>query len=689
MDSDKGLISPRHVIEVFFLYFAVAFAIHHPGFDSAMIYDSAALIERKADLFAQGLVEVLRIVPARPLFMTSLYANYLLAGMDPYFFRVFNAAILGAAGTALTLMIVLILSSPGHTHTETKSRTLAVGVFLGLLFVVHPLQNFVVLYVWQREAILACFFYFSAMAAYLGVRSGRLSHAVPGLALVGGLFFAGLLTKENVITLPLMLVLAELILFKQSWRELAGRALSIGAITLAPLLIYLFLTWSLHAADSRHPEGIVNRLLIHYSVSGLTFSQVTLTEGRVVFSYLFSVLAPFWTRPQLIEAQIVSTSLWNPPTTIAACAGLTVLIGLAVRYRKERPVEAFGTFFYFLALVPESLLIPQFLFFGYRPILAMSGVLMILGQALLSLLKACEAKQQAYRFSIVAGCLLLAVLFGSQSFRQAARWNSFEFWSDAYSRLPAMSESVEQKPYWDVVVNFSGELLKEGKNPEAIEMLKKTISPFTEMAPVMAVLGEGPEEHSSVDAATKKAPDIRLRLPPNLLVNLTLALRRSGKLQEANNVNAISHNDLGMAFEETGNMSAALEHYRRAVAMRPDFPEALYNLGNSLRQVGDLGQSAASLRRALELRPNYAQAIESLGYTLLMSGQFADAIASFKRIIDADSRNPNLHNAMGVALAEQGQTEQARAHFKAALDIDPRHTEAEYNLRALPADPAR
>jgi len=725
MDSDKGLIRPRHVIEFFLLYFAVAFAIHHPGFDSAMIYDSAAWIDGKASVFAKkDPIEVLRIVPARPLFMLSLYANYALTGMAPYFFRVCNAAILGAAGAALMLLTLVLLSLPGRTGPQEGGQRLAVAGFLGLLFTVHPLQSFVVLYIWQREAILACFFYFSALAAYLGVRSGRLARAALGLALVGALFFAGMLTKENVITLPLTLILAELILFRQNRKELVGRLFSIAAITVPPLVVYLLLTWSLHGVESQHPEGVVKRLLTYYSNSGLTFFQVVLTESRVVFSYLFSIIAPFWARPQLVKAEIVSTSLWNPPITIAACAGVTILIWLAIKYRKARPVETFGVLFYFVALLPESLLIPQFLFFGYRPILSMTGILMVLGQAMVSLLERgytrketpedtiwcnparrvaqISPRHRAYRFSVVSACLLLVVSFGLQTFVQATKWNPLDFWRDAYHSLPALSERMEPKPYWDVLVNFGAVLLREDKYLEAVEVLKKAAALSPEMGTVMATLQGGPEaiERSpNLPTSSRQPARNGLKAPANLLVNLGLALKRSGNLPEAIIVyrkalemdpnSAMAHNNLGKVLQESGNTLTALEEYRIALAIRPDFPEALYNLGNSLRQVGDLGQSAASLRRALELRPNYAQAIESLGYTLLMSGQFADAVASFKRIIDADSRNPNLHNAMGVALAEQGQTEQARAHFKAALDIDPRHTEAEHNLRTLPGAPLR
>ena len=700
MDSDKSLIRLRELIAIFLLYFAVAFAIHQPGFHSAMIYDSAAWVNGKANVFAQGNpIEVIRTVPARPLFMMSLYANYVLAGMDPYFFRVCNAAILGAAGAALMLLTLLIFSLPGQANTQPRIHRLAIGGFLGLLFTVHPLQSFVVLYVWQREAILACFFYFSALATYLAIRSGRLSPPPQALVLVGVLFFAGLLTKENVATLPLTLIIAEVILFKENRKEFIQKACSIGAITLPPLIGYLYLTWILHGAQSEHPQGIVNRLLTYYGDSGLTLVQVVLTETRVVFSYLLTIVAPFWDNPQFMKAEIVSTSLWNPPITMAAFAGIIVMIYLAIRYREERPVEAFGIIFYLVALAPESLLIPHYLFFGYRPILSMAGILLILGRVIVPLVKWSETKPQrrAYRFSIVAVWLILVIAFGLQTFRQATRWNPLNFWSDAYLRLPALSEQVEKRPYWDILMNFSSELFGWGMYAKGTEVLKRATPLSRDAETVIAMLPDLPSETEKLTESTLPRTDPtknQFKLSPSLLINLGLALKRNGKIQDAIRIygkaleidptSAIAHNHLGMALQEGGNASMAVEQYRRALALTPDFPEALYNLGNSLREIGDLAQSAASLRKAIELRPDYAQASESLGYTLLMSGKFADAGASLRRALAVNWRNANVHNALGIALAEQGKAEQAEVHFKMALSIDPGHKEAQYNLDMLP-----
>ena len=85
-------------------------------------------------------------------------------------------------------------------------------MFLGILFTVHPLQSMVVLYAWQREAIMGCLFYYSALAAYVAVRSERIP-LTAGYGATAVLFLAGMLSKENVATLPVAVMLAEMTLF--------------------------------------------------------------------------------------------------------------------------------------------------------------------------------------------------------------------------------------------------------------------------------------------------------------------------------------------------------------------------------------------------------------------------------------------------------------------------------------------
>jgi tetratricopeptide (TPR) repeat protein len=73
-----------------------------------------------------------------------------------------------------------------------------------------------------------------------------------------------------------------------------------------------------------------------------------------------------------------------------------------------------------------------------------------------------------------------------------------------------------------------------------------------------------------------------------------------------------------------------------AVALRPDSPGALSNLGNVLRDKGQLDEAIALHRKAIELNPKLAQAHTDLGNVLERKGRVDDAIACYRKAIELD-----------------------------------------------------
>ncbi len=469
------LLSVPQILLTFAAFLAAAYGLHFLGFGSPMVYDSSAWIEQKAYVFAtHDPLQVISIVPVRPLFMLSLYFNYMLTGMDPYFFRVLNATLLAATGIVLALLLVTILEIPG-LHTQlTAGGKRWVAIFLATLFVVHPLQSFVVLYVWQREAILACFFYFSALASYLGVRSGRFSGSLTGYALTGALFLAGLFSKENLLTLPLIMGLAEVTLFRQGWRQLVRRVCILAAVIIPPLIAYLALTYVLHGTESQHTQGVLNRLAGHYAYSGLTLLQVALTESRVFFSYLWMILAPNFDGLQFARVEIISNSLFNPPITALACIGIIGLVAMAAALARKKPMISFGFLFFVITLMPESLLIPQYLYFGYRAVLPMAGVLIILADLIPRLIAWVGQKTRtAVLKPAIAVTVLFAIIYPSSiTLSQAKKWTPLNFWKSASDGLPPFSAHLETVPYLDIAVNSMLEHINIGQYIEAISIFR-------------------------------------------------------------------------------------------------------------------------------------------------------------------------------------------------------------------------
>ena len=76
--------------------------------------------------------------------------------------------------------------------------------------------------------------------------------------------------------------------------------------------------------------------------------------------------------------------------------------------------------------------------------------------------------------------------------------------------------------------------------------------------------------------------------------------------------------NLGNALTERGSLDEAVVELRRALQVKPDFPEAWSNLATALCKQGLLDETVAAYRRAVELSPECAQAHSSLIFTLLL-----------------------------------------------------------------------
>jgi tetratricopeptide (TPR) repeat protein len=658
----RPLYSVLTLCLIFLVFYALAFALQHKGFNSAMVYDGAALIYNSADKFAEGdQVKIMRMVPIRPLFMLSIYYNYLVSGVEPYYFRMVNTIFVAAGGLALVLLCMIIFEIPGLRLPGTRLDKQGVSIFLGLLFVAHPLQTFVVLYEWQREASMAYFFYFATLAMYLAARSGRFRHTIPPYILTATLFLLGLLSKENLATVPVVLGLAELTLFRQNVRQLLKRALVVALITVPPIIAYIFATRYLYGPAGETSWEIFSRLAAYYKYSGQTPLQVVLTESRVLFSYLSMVLAPFFFTPEFMRAEIVSTSLLNPPATLVACAGVIALIGLSIGLLRKSPLIAFGILFYIIVLMPECLLIPQYLFFGYRAILPMAGILLAIGAMTLALVNWGRARlsAKAFRRAVALATILPVICMGAVTFSVARSWTALQFWRNPASQLPTISENVETVPYLDITLNYMANLLAAKNYSEAIEVFGKVSE--TTLQPEVSSPKPGAALYKSehIDEAAAKFIE-KFRGRPQRTSSGLLAL--------------------GGALAQTGNVHQAVTAYRKAVQIDPYNKNARLNLAGFLAQTGNLQESVQHYVKAMQIDPKSAPAHYGLGLVQQRASRPEVAIQLYRKALELDGRSVMAYNLLGRALKDSGKLQEAMEQYRKAIEVDPKSADSHHNL---------
>lgn len=142
----------------------------------------------------------------------------------------------------------------------------------------------------------------------------------------------------------------------------------------------------------------------------------------------------------------------------------------------------------------------------------------------------------------------------------------------------------------------------------------------------------------------------------------------------------MAENNLGNIDFRRGEVSEAISHYHKALAISPVFPEIYDNLGVALSQEGLRADAMANFQKALEIAPGLASAHDHLGNALLLEGQVDAAIDQFQEALKIAPYSLKAQFNLGNAFLQQQRVDDAIAQYRKALEIDPNFAEALSNL---------
>jgi Tfp pilus assembly protein PilF len=147
--------------------------------------------------------------------------------------------------------------------------------------------------------------------------------------------------------------------------------------------------------------------------------------------------------------------------------------------------------------------------------------------------------------------------------------------------------------------------------------------------------------------------------------------------------NALSHYELGVVYGQRGLGQLAAEQYRQAVAIKPEYSEALNNLGNLLLQAGRVDEAIACFRKALQSEPRLATAYWNIGMGRLQQGRVDDAITNFEQAIIIKPDYLSAHLELATALLAKGRVDEAMRKLEAILRFAPNFAEAHNDLGCI------
>jgi tetratricopeptide (TPR) repeat protein len=94
---------------------------------------------------------------------------------------------------------------------------------------------------------------------------------------------------------------------------------------------------------------------------------------------------------------------------------------------------------------------------------------------------------------------------------------------------------------------------------------------------------------------------------------------------------------LGDAYREAGHLREAVEAYRKALDLCPDFHDIRHRLGVALREAGLPAQAAQEFRRIQQASPDFLAASVQLGVTYYSLGRAEEALREWQQVLAKDA----------------------------------------------------
>lgn len=135
-----------------------------------------------------------------------------------------------------------------------------------------------------------------------------------------------------------------------------------------------------------------------------------------------------------------------------------------------------------------------------------------------------------------------------------------------------------------------------------------------------------------------------------LILTLTAALAFSSPsavgAQETPDDDAVEIFNLGQDAHEKGDLRKAIELYRKALTIIPEFPEAEFQMAAALLALNEPAEAEKAFRRAAGLREDWSPPRAALGSLLVQAGKFAEAETWLSSALELDETNTPAYVAM-------------------------------------------
>ncbi len=531
---------------------------------------------------------------ARVVGVYTFAINYYLHKLDVFGYHAGNFLIHIITALLVWCFMCLLLSVPCLKHKKIIRHKTTVGFLTALLFLSHPVQTQAVTYLAQRFASLATLFYVLSLCFYI---KGRLVFSKKLLAVFCFLLsaiaaIAGMYTKGIVMTLPLVIILMEVMFLSkgEEGKIKLPKFWGIYVIFILSLMlivprIFSFGVFSFHS--SMPSESHLNDII--------TSNKYFLTQFRVATVFIRLLFFPFG---QNLDYDFpLSQSLFEF-STLGAVLFIMSVIFLAIKIRSKYPLISFGIFWFFLTFsvqfIPRANIIAEHKLY-----------LLSIGFCIALCVGIYEIAKNIKEFKVVVSVII--IIFSFLTFQRNKVWkDEITLWQDVVKGSPNKPRGLLNlgkayadygQPqlalkYYDEVIKVDSRDFKAYNNKGNVYYRAKQFSlalkNYNEALAINKEYLQGYINRAVLYTALKK---------------YALALidyKKAFKIRPAYN---LLHFNWANTYARMKEYDLAIEHYTRAIRQKMEYSEVFRNRGNAYKLKGKYDLAIADYDKAIEMEP--------------------------------------------------------------------------------------
>lgn len=430
---------------------ALTWGIYYSSLSVPFYLDDYSSITNNPRFEGASVTSILNDYGLRVLGYLGLWLNYEYAKLDVFSYHIVNVVIHMLTGIAV-FFLTLKLIQISKTIADVRHQLIFAAI-VALIFVSHPLQSQGVTYIVQRLASQVALFYVASIACYIYLRTAhaqwqRIVFAFLCLAFA----LCAMLTKQNAFTLPVVIIMTEWVLFNSIKRKhvIVIAALA-GAIGLVALIFYQTSVSFFSTLDALTRE-----------TKDITRLDYFLAQQPILWEYILKV---FWPWPLQLEYDLTVTSfpLWAVVLSAVANAGV---LFVAIVFRRQFVLAAWGILFYYVAHSVESSIIPiRDIVFEHRTYLPNIGIFIAVSAIFYSLADNLLDRGKVKKTVAILAPLSIIILLACLTVLRNQQWQEPEvFFAHDLKLAPEQPRAIH---------NYAEYKLKTGNVAGATDLLER------------------------------------------------------------------------------------------------------------------------------------------------------------------------------------------------------------------------